>query len=294
MLSCRRCPFAVFLVASLISSQILAEEATTEESKTKKIPAWRRHSDQAIQSYRLQVPDRDLKVKLSDEPVFIHNFNVHMESHALVYLWTTKVGRPVAAVTSIIMRTDQDVDEWDQIDEFHSLHDDSFQATRDGSTVWRPQGPGLDWLEIPKAPKPARTERLQAAQASQLARRFSMTAIYRKENNRPWKLRLVPTPVNKYSTKDGDQIVSGYLHFFCRATDPEAMLALEVRRTESGQYRWHYAPANYSDAGMFMELDSKQVWKDDPARFGSRLRHFAILPNRGFSIGLGNPKPEGE
>ena len=278
-------PLLIFLVGCLLFSPTLAgEPSQIEELDKKEVPAWRRHSDKSIQKYRLQVPDRDLEVKLSDKPVFIHNFNVHMESHALVYLWTTKVGRPVAAVTSIIMRQDQAVDRWDQIDEFHSLHDASFPVAQDDVTVWSPRGPGLDWTEISKAPKPAKTERLQAAQASQLARRFSMTAIYRKENNRPWKLRLVPTPVNKYSTKVDDQIVSGYLHFFCRATDPEAMLVLEVRPTESGDYRWHYAAANYSDAGMFMELDNKQVWKNDPPRFGSRLRHFAILPNRDFPL----------
>jgi len=265
--------------------QVAAEGPPTKQQPAE-TPAWRRHSDKAVRAYKLRIPQSKEKPKLTPKPVFIHNFNGHLESHAFVYLWTTKVNRPVAAVTSIVMRYDQDVDQWTQIDEFHSLHDASLVVERAGKTLWTPQGAGLDWKEIPKAPKPATSERLQGLQASQLARRFSLTAVYRKEDSRSWELRLIPKPVNTYSTKVGQQIVTGYLHFFCRATDPEAMLSLEVRRSAKGDFRWHYAPANYSDAGTYLKLDGKQVWKDDPPRFGSRNRHFGYQPNaKDFSIG---------
>lgn len=261
-------------------------EETSPKKDPSEVAAWRRYSDKEVRRYKLRIPMSEETPTLTKKPIFVHNFNGHLESHAFVYLWTTKTNRPVAAVTSIVMRWDQAVDRWSQIDEFHSLHDASLVAERDGQPLWTPQGAGLDWQEIPKASEPAKSERLQRVQAKQLARRFSLTAFYRKVDDRPWELRLIPKPVNTYSTKVGEQLVTGYLHFFCRATDPEAMLALEVRRSPKGDFRWHYAAANYSDAGVYLKLDGKEVWKDDPPRFARRGRHFGYQPNVDFAIGL--------
>ena len=266
------------------SLRVGADDTPTKEQPVE-TPAWRRYSDKAVRKYKLRIPESKETPKLTQKPVFIHNFNGHLESHAFVYLWTNKINRPVAAVTSIVMRWDQDVDKWNQIDEFHSLHDAPLVVERDGKPLWTPRGAGVSWQEIPKAPEPAKSERLQGVQAKQLARRFSLTAVYRKEDSRPTELRLIPKPVNTYSTKVGEQIVTGYLNFFCRATDPEAMLALEGRGSDNGDFRWHYAPANYSDAGAYLKLDGKEVWKDDPPRFGSRNRHFGYQPNADFNIG---------
>jgi hypothetical protein len=94
-----------------------------------------------------------------------------------------------------------------------------------------------------------------------LSRRFSVTAIHNREDGRPWKLRLITTPVHEYSTEDGDQVVSGFLNVFCRATDPEAMLALEVRKNSNGEYRWYHALANCSDAGAHLILGRFDDWQ---------------------------------
>ena len=176
------------------------------------------------------------------------------------------------------------MDRWNEIDEFHSFHDDTIEVKRAGRVIWAPKGAGVDWKVIPQAPKPAATEKLQAIQARKLARKFSVKAIYHREDGQAWNLRLVPTPVHKYSTNDGAQVVSGYLHVFCRATDPETMLALEVRRLPDGTFGWHFVAANFSNAGPHLVFDDQEVWNEDPARFGRTYRHAGFQPRSNFSL----------
>lgn len=273
-----------FVIAALILSFTTCDHTFSQESTAETTP-WRVVSDAAVREYRVEIPkDKTTRIKMLPDPIFIHNYNVDYESHALVYLWTNQVGRPVAAVTAILNRSNQDVDQWDEIDEFHSFHDASLVTTHGRRQHWAPTGPGVDWVEVSDAPKPAATEKLQAIQAKSISRRFTVTAVYNRTDGRPWELRLITTPVHRYSTKDGAQLVSGALHFFCKATDPEAMLALEVRKNENGEYRWHYAPANYSAAGVHFKLDEEEVWSDDPASFGPRYRHYGTVVKSGFSL----------
>ena len=106
--------------------------------------------------------------------------------------------------------------------------------------------------------------------------------------NERYELRAIPRPVYSYDAKDEDgQVTSGAITFFCRATDPEAFLVLEVRETDEGP-KWHYAPGNFTLCPTSLKLDDKVVWKEDSnsrAKFHNpRYQHFGAFLNRPFLL----------
>ncbi len=80
--------------------------------------------------------------------------------------------------------------------------------------------------------------------------------------------------------------------FFCRATDLEAILALEVRETNAGELAWHYAAANFTRGGIAFLLDDKEVWSEESFRDGSKwfnpeYKHYGGFPFQGFTLAEG-------
>lgn len=250
---------AIFLLLLLTTSGACAQAKN-------EVPLWRQYSNHRLSAHRAQSLDKDpVTFRLLRSPVWIHNQSVKSESHALVGLWVTDSDRPVAVMSCILYKIYGRL--WKEIDEFHSFHDDSIIVSDGQREVWRPQGPGVDWRELPDAPEPSETAKHQFLQARNLSRRFGVSGRY---DGKDWELRLANTPVHKYATEDKEgRVTTGVLHVFCRQNDPEAMMLLEVRKNGNGIRRWHYALASFTNVGTHFQLDGEEVWSDDPARFGN-------------------------
>jgi hypothetical protein len=151
--------------------------------------------------------------------------------------------------------------------EFHSLASTPLHSGERGGSGWLPQEPGIKLEPVPDAPEPARNRALRLTQMRDLARRF--TAQVDREGSK-WEMRVLSQPIYRYEISDeSSPVVDGAVFAFVwtAGTDPEALIAIEARRTDQG-VRWHYAPARFTNREAWVQYQGKQVWRADPATAG--------------------------
>ena len=228
-----------------------------------------------------------------EKPVFEHKNPFNRDERGLVYLWKQENGRPVAIFTCLVFKKTA-TNRWNQVIEHHSLHDKPVLATYGKSTnvesydayaqshLWKPKT-GIEWKPVPEAPSTAKTAALIRIQGRSLIRRFACKGVF--SNGQSYHLKAQTTPVYKYSFEENGEQRGGLLTFFCRATDPEALLLLEYRNNEDGKPQWHYAVGNFTIGKITFMLDKKQVWEEiSDDWFDPTSKHYGKFPFQGFTI----------
>ena len=91
-----------------------------------------------------------------------------------------------------------------------------------------------------------------------LSREFTGRSL--SDQGRSWELRLLPQPLYRYESTDPDVLDGAVFTLVSSAgTDPEIILILEARKTESGP-RWVYAAARFSDMNLWLNHKGQEVW----------------------------------
>ena len=157
--------------------------------------------------------------------------------------------------------------------EFHSLSDHRLVGRFDGTPIWSPTRPGIEFKVIPRAAKPAAGAATRLRQMKRLASRFAVTIS--KTDERPEKTRLLPTPVYRYASKN-DGIIEGSVFTFVQGTDPEALLLIEARPSGSAT-KWHFAMARCTSWSVLGKLDEQVVYNVPQYDFSRRDRSAAFL-----------------
>ena len=266
---------------------LLCSAGVAQEAEETTLPSWREYCEAEASKYKLLPPDKETKWERVQEPVFSHRNPLSREEYGLVYLWKQHDGRPVAAVTVIACRR-RNATLWYDVHELHSLYDMPLRAEYAGKLTWEPRDGGLRWQVIPNATEPAKNHRLLQSQAKSIARKFTAQMTLRGEQ---WNLRRLDSPIYKYDlprgADEGGQPVSGAIFAYCRATDPEALLVLEVRKDAMGDWSWHFAPAAFSFSPTEFRHEDAVVWKESLGRrvYSRQQYHHGIYRNRRIRIG---------
>ena len=121
---------------------------------------------------------------------------------------------------------------------------------------WQPEA-GLPVSPVPEAPAPAESAPGRLVQMRQLARDFTA----QMEADGSWELRLLPQPLYRYGDETAE-VTDGALfaYVWSKGTDPEFVLLLECRRTDSGP-TWHYAPVRFTTRELQLTHQGKEVWR---------------------------------
>lgn len=254
---------------------LVGQVAPAAESKEK--PYWLETARQHLSECEVFFPRRpDDKLQAHAEPVFHHIQSTRGRSVGSVFLFVETSGRP-AAVGDVFMFPRSQKHEL--YNEWHSLADEPLTIRWDAGPLLECPAAGLTWQFVPESPVPAADRASRERQLRQLAKRFTAHLVNRERDK--YELRLLTTPLYQYSI-GGDEpdsaaeqpkFLGGGLFAFCQETDPEIVLLLEARRTETG-FGWHWAAAEFSNLSLFLQLDDKPVWKADPPEFSSRGKHF--------------------
>jgi len=195
------------------------------------------------------------KLQQTSEPVLRWLLQLDRRFYSDVYLWTHE-GRPVvvASITNVyggvrrVMET-----------EIHSLSSGLPLMSHNGTVIWEPERPGVEWKPIPDAPQPSSTAAARLTQMRGLAAQFSVTGVYgtMKED-----LRLLPAPIYRYaSEKQG--VTDGALFAFVRGTDPDTLLIIESREGARGA-QWQYAFARFcGHCSLRAMREGREVWQVD-------------------------------
>jgi hypothetical protein len=241
----------------------------------------------AAGNYRFRIGNRDPStVKLHPEPVLRWNNKVVREDDGMLFLWTEgDKGRPLATAQFFVVDSD-----WHH--EFQSLSQDGFDARFAGDADrwnWRPNRPGVELVRADGIDAPADSATQRLRQMKSIAERFSAAVDRNDSFDSPEQLRLLTTPVYRYSSLD-QGIVDGALFAFVQGTNPEVLILIESFGSEPAARSWRYGFARMSSFNLRVYRDDRVVWKrgreDVPTRDLSSPYQFRMRAERDDSANL--------
>ena len=244
------CSVSVMLSNSVL---LLAQDSATakaELSITEVLKA-------EVSDYKITLQDeKHSALTVYPEPVLAWVNPVRYQQQGLVYVWTD-LGK-ARAIGGVFTNYFSDVKMY-TTHEFHSLSPVGLKADHSGKDVWHPEEPGVTFELLNDAPTPAMKKPGRLAQMRRLAQEFSAYSIT-QEGSR-YELRLLTAPLFRYQTEEAEIHDGAIFSMVSSAgTDPEILLIFEVRDTAAGP-KWHYAPARFSDAKLFLQHKEKPVWQ---------------------------------
>lgn len=144
---------------------------------------------------------------------------------------------------------------------------------RDG-TRWTATEPGLVFRPLPDGPEPSASKAGRLTQMRRIGRRFSCTLI-----DPPLKsshqMRFLPQPLYRYEQPESGLVDGAVFAFAYNGTNPDGLLAIELRRNGSKPPAWHYAATGMTMCGLSFTLNDQEVWskpyKAGPAAYESWL-----------------------
>jgi hypothetical protein len=221
-------------------------------------------------------PDGDTETALKPIPVLRwRNVIRGQEGEAMMVIWPHR-GRPVA-MASIYPWNGKMSHEFDSLSREHKL------IARDKDRViWSPETAGVEFKDVPKAAKPAKTapERLRQMKAIAAGVKATMTG-WQGDNADQERLRLLPRPLYRYdltNAKDSHpKLLDGALFAYVLGTDPEVVLVLEAIGTAE-KADWQYAFARATSGGLEVKLGDEVVWTAEkaPPNRNPKLPHFTM------------------
>lgn len=192
------------------------------------------------------------KLTLEAEPLLRWTNPVRGTTDGAVFVWTSK-GCP--EVIAGIYKWRGQAGEPDMEYEFKTLSQATIVAARLGQTVWTPRGSDVEREPIAAAPPPDDAPATRLRQMRALAREF--TALQEKPNNTS-ELRLLTQPIFRYASTRPD-VLDGAIFAFAEATDPEVLLLIEARATDTG-YEWQRAFARMTSLPLRARYKNREVW----------------------------------
>lgn len=259
--SCLRAALGFTLFAGLISVGLHAEQEDKTESDADKpdrqaqLAAMRRVATGLAVSIRGET-SRD--VEMIREPLFRFNDPARDFSDGSIWGFGSK-GRPVALLSLSLHPLNGGLG-W--LYEINSLAGPPIEAKIPGMPNWSTRKPGLEFSELPGAPKPAEKEAGRNRQFRELSARFAGFESFRKDPNGPlerYELRLIPRPIHRYSDPENG-LVDGAIFLMSYGTNPEVVLVIELFREGENKPVWKYAFTRISYAELHIELDGKEIW----------------------------------
>jgi hypothetical protein len=146
--------------------------------------------------------------------------------------------------------------------EINSLTGQAVEAKIPGMPNWSTRKAGLEFRELPAAPKPAEKEAGRNRQFRELSARFAGFESFRKDPAGPlerYELRLVPRPIYRYADAENG-LVDGAIFLMTYGTNPEIVLVVELVREGENKAVWKYAFTRISYAELHVDLDGKEIW----------------------------------
>jgi hypothetical protein len=197
------------------------------------------------------------------------------QGEAMMVVWPHN-GRPVA-MASIYPWKDKMNHEFDSLSRGNKL-----LARDKDRVIWSPETAGVEFKDVPKAPRPAKSAPERLRQMKAIAEGFKATMTgWAADNSDREALRLLPRPLYRYdlaNAKEPDpKLLDGALFAFVLGTDPEFVLILEAIGTAEDAV-WQYACVRATSGGLEVKWADELVWTapKHPVGKDPKRPHFAI------------------
>jgi hypothetical protein len=217
---------------------------------------WIARRQEAFQTYTFQMGEDGNRLVLESRSILNWSNPERRAAKGGVFLWTYN-GRPQLVACAYMNRTNVD-------HEFQSLATLPIVAERNSRQVHR-FDPGIEWMPLKDAPRPAKRPALRLSQFRRQAERFDISFGAKDE----WtQARQLTQPV----FVSEDQRVALFL--FVQGTDPECTLVLAIEDDQ----KWHYALARQTTFGLRAKLDDAIVWERMPTWVVKSDASYVTLP----------------
>ncbi len=221
-------------------------------------------------------PTAESTTRLDPQPVLRwRNVIRGQEGEAIMVVWPHN-GRPVAMAS---------IYPWEgaMSHEFDSLSREANVIARDkDGVIWSPRTAGVEFKDVPDAPRPAKTHAERLRQMKAIAERFKATMTgWQGDDKDQEELRLLPRPLYRYDLKNAKEpdpnLLDGALFAYVLGTDPEVVLMLEAIGTAENA-AWRYAFVRATSGGLEVKLGREVVWtaRKAPANRIPTLPHFTM------------------
>lgn len=244
---------AVIVITLALGSRVRAENPSADPvDEAERAEAFLDFASTTAASYDVAAGAPEAALDLVPDPVLTWTNPEVGQLNGGLFLWTS-AGRP-AAVAAIY--------KWfapstHSTMELHSLWLQPVSLHSAGKDVWTPASAGIEYNEVPQAAPPGASAAQRLRQMRQLARGFSADSTDREGQRR--ELRLLTQPLFRYDVAGAD-VLDGAVFAYVRGTDPEILLLIEARRTESG-FTWQRAAARLNSIQLRLLQDDEVVWE---------------------------------
>jgi hypothetical protein len=230
--------------------------------------------EQSVNWYDV-LPDADAEALKPVPVIRWRNVIRGQQGEAMMVVWPHN-GRPVAMASIYPWKGNMN-------HEFDSLSRENKLIARDRDRViWSPETAGVEFKDVPRAPKPGKTAPERLRQMKAIAEGFKATMTgWQGDNSDQEVLRLLPRPLYRYDLKNArapdPNLLDGALFAYVLGTDPEAVLVLESIGTAE-KADWQYAFVRATSGGLEVKLGPEVVWTAGkaPANRNPKLPHFTM------------------
>jgi hypothetical protein len=241
----------------MASYSVAALADDTDEQKARVAEARKMAKEEAEAYTMFLAADPEKELKLKAQPIQYWTNPVDGAIHGSVFIWT-RDGRPEVLASMYQYYSPEQV----YCAEMQSLSEQELSASKGGDVVWRPPA-GVKFQAVPDSTEPASTPAGRLRQMQSLARCFTADLTDYKNVTRP--LRVLARPLYRYNETPSD-LLDGAMFALGSGTDPEIILLIEARRTETG-FQWQYAPARLSVMRLQVKYEKRLVWNVDKAAY---------------------------
>ena len=119
--------------------------------------------------------------------------------------------------------------------------------------------PGLKFQPLEAAPKLTESKSGRLLQLKQLSRKFSATMLGTTGPDDTSEMRLLPTPLFRYSSKSGKIADGALFGLSATGTNPDAIVAIQWRE-EGITGHWEFACMGTTNGGLQIRLEDTEVW----------------------------------
>jgi|GEM_PF-1684631 len=225
----------------------------TEADEKAERQAWKRYYVSFLPTYKFFTAKdkKPLKV-IPDAKLRWDNPVREGRTHGELFVWT-KEGRGV--VVGNILSYDIGENRRRVAHEFHSFDSEELVCERKQGSFKLP-GPGVEYIRVPGAPKPAKSRTLRSVQMKRMAKDFK--ASTKKGENVSQPLRALSAPLYRFETKKVED--DGAIFAYVTGTDPEILVAIVTRKTDDGP-AWFFGAGRFTDLKIDLRYKDKVVWK---------------------------------
>jgi len=255
------------MVACLLSTIRLtgADDKPGEEERAVRVAKMRHTAEQFQVS--TTVSEESKRIPLHSSPLF--RFSDPTREFHDATLWAFgNAGRPACLLT---------IEQYAGSSHFEliSLTDAPVKAIYK-DREWAPQSGGVTLQRFPNSPRPHKTMPLRLAQMKELLGTLSAHEL--TVAGKRFELRLLPTPIHRYSSTK-EQLQDGGIFVFANGTNPELLAVIEARGEDVELADWQIGFARCAGAELFVSQNDKQLFHV-PHTGGGRTDPYWIFRER--------------